>query len=85
MGYSTARKLGRRKVEAAAAQLGTLGQRLHLMENIVSKLLERENLSLAIGKDGSFALVPTPPPTDEDATPELEMTVLEEAPSEGNA
>jgi hypothetical protein len=80
--YSTARKLGRRRVEAAAAQLDTLGQRLHLMENIVGKLLERENLHVAIYKDGSFELVPAPPlPTDEDAGSDLTITV-EETPDE---
>ncbi len=75
MSYSQKRKLGRRKVEAAAGVLGSLHQRLSLMENILSKLLEREGLVLGNITDKGFDLVPAPPPAP--STPpqsELEVT-----------
>jgi len=76
VGYSNARKLGRRKVEAAADTIIEMQQRLCLMEQIIVKLLARENLVLGNLGEGTFDLVPAPP---KPASSELEITVLDEA------
>lgn len=65
MAYSQKRKLGRRKVEAAAEQIGTVAGRLRLMEEIVVQLLARENLHVGMDpKTGTVVLVPAPPLAD---------------------
>lgn len=79
MSYSAKRKLGRRKVEAAAGYVNNLHQRVALAEAILSKLLAREGLVLGNFSEQGFDLVPAPPPAEVEEKPELEMSVIEES------
>lgn len=78
MGYSEKRKMGRRRVEAAAGIIGRLEQRVALMESVVSQVLQRDGLSVGFSKEQGIVLVPTPttPPQ-----PDLDVKVVDEEPT----